>query len=587
MNIVFRVDSSAQMGSGHLKRCLTLANGLRREGVNISFVSRLHSGHLIGKLEAEGYLVHKLSAPVDAKACLNTANMWLGVSVEQDLNETLSVLDGQQYDWLVVDHYGLDKTWESAVRINANKIMVIDDLANRAHDCDLLLDQNYFGTETESRYVDYIDSSADCLLGPKFALLGPEYVSLRAISVPSDGLVRRVLVFLGNSDLSNQTAQILAALSRPELSHLLVDLVVGSNHPNPEALKQLVLDRPGIVFHDELSTLAGLMMKNDLVIGAGGATTWERMCLGKPAIAICVAENQRMFSQQLFVDGYQKLLAVEKGSSENAWYEAILQLIDEPAYVKKMAHRAAELVDGLGADRVVQHILSSSTQLDSEHIIPAQALKCINLLTDENTWSLGIIKQLQQGWLEQGFQVNLTYRPDELPPGDVCFILGCSKILKPEHLALNNYNLVVHASALPEGRGWSPMTWQILEGENKICMTLFEAMPELDSGPIYAQEWIALDGTELVNEWREKQEKVTQGLCRRWVDTYPESTYDPIPQHGEGSFYARRRVKDSELDPDKTLREQFNLLRVVDNKHYPAFFELNDKRYQILIEPME
>ena len=128
------------------------------------------------------------------------------------------------------------------------------------------------------------------------------------------------------------------------------------------------------------------------------------------------------------------------------------------------------------------------------------------------------------------------------------------------------------------------MTWQILEGKNDICMTLFEAVPELDAGPIYTQEWIQLDGSELVDVWREKQAKVTQNLCKQWVHAYPESIKNSKSQEGTGSFYTRRRAHDSALHPDKTLREQFNLLRVVDNQHYPAFFDLYGKRYQILIE---
>ena len=128
------------------------------------------------------------------------------------------------------------------------------------------------------------------------------------------------------------------------------------------------------------------------------------------------------------------------------------------------------------------------------------------------------------------------------------------------------------------------MTWQILEGKNKICMSLFEAVTAVDAGPIYAQQWVELDGTELVDEWRAKQVAVTQSLCIDWVTAFPASAVKSKAQFGEESYYRRRNAEDSRLDLDQSLREQFNLLRVVDNQRYPAFFELNEERYQLLIE---
>lgn len=129
------------------------------------------------------------------------------------------------------------------------------------------------------------------------------------------------------------------------------------------------------------------------------------------------------------------------------------------------------------------------------------------------------------------------------------------------------------------------MTWQILEGKNRIPLTLIEAVDAVDSGPIYLQEWITLTGTELHPEWRALQAQVTQNLCRQWVQAYPSILQKVRQQEGEASVYARRLPADSRIDPKKTFEEQFNLLRVVDNEKYPAFFELNGRQYRFSIEP--
>ena len=145
-------------------------------------------------------------------------------------------------------------------------------------------------------------------------------------------------------------------------------------------------------------------------------------------------------------------------------------------------------------------------------------------------------------------------------------------------------NLVVHESDLPKGRGWSPMSWHILEGTQRIPVTMLEAADEVDAGPIYLREWIELEGHELSPEWRELQANSTRRLCRYFVTQYPAILERVRQQEGEPSFHLRRRPKDSELDPLKSITEQFNLLRIVDNENYPAFFEVAGKRFILRIE---
>ena len=175
--------------------------------------------------------------------------------------------------------------------------------------------------------------------------------------------------------------------------------------------------------------------------------------------------------------------------------------------------------------------------------------------------------------------------PAQLAPGDVCLLLSCSRLLSAEQLALHRHNLVVHESDLPQGQGWSPMTWQILEGASSIPITLFEATAALDAGPIYLQQQIALQGHELVEDWRTLQAQATFELCLAWFDRYREVVAAAQPQQGEASHYLRRRPADSQLDPERSLAEQFNLLRVVDNQRYPAFFYWRGRRHGLQVQP--
>ena len=141
----------------------------------------------------------------------------------------------------------------------------------------------------------------------------------------------------------------------------------------------------------------------------------------------------------------------------------------------------------------------------------------------------------------------------------------------------------MHESDLPQGKGWSPLTWQILEGRHRIPVTVIEAADSVDSGPIYAQRWLEFQGHELIDELRAGQAEATHDLCRWFVDDYPASAERSRAQTGAESFYPRRRPNDSRLDPDKSIADQFDLLRVVDNARYPAFFDWRGQRYEMTI----
>lgn len=209
----------------------------------------------------------------------------------------------------------------------------------------------------------------------------------------------------------------------------------------------------------------------------------------------------------------------------------------------------------------------------------------VSVVIDNPSWILPWGNALVEQLRAAGDSAALVTRQEEVPEGGVSFYLGCLRITPPEVLARNRRNLVVHASDLPQGRGFSPLTYQIIEGLNRIPVCLLEAAETVDSGPVVYREWIAYEGHELIGELRQTLGAMTVELCLRFMGEAAPPT--GAPQRGEPSIYPRRRPADSVLDPEQTIAEQFDLLRTVDNDSYPAYFDFRGRRYVIRIEKME
>ena len=208
----------------------------------------------------------------------------------------------------------------------------------------------------------------------------------------------------------------------------------------------------------------------------------------------------------------------------------------------------------------------------------------IQLLIDNpHSWTVAFAKRLCDEINRQGHQANLIHKHDEVQQGDILCLLGCEKIFRA--FELNQYNLIVHESDLPKGRGMSPFTWQIVEGHNKIVVSLLEAEEKVDSGCIYDQIEVELEGHELAEEWRLFQWDASRQLIMNFLKNHPY--IHGKSQIGEPSYYRRRNIEDSRIDPEKSISEQFNLLRVVDNKRYPAWFEYKGHRYSLKIQKEE
>ncbi len=207
------------------------------------------------------------------------------------------------------------------------------------------------------------------------------------------------------------------------------------------------------------------------------------------------------------------------------------------------------------------------------------------LVDNKESWFMPHAIRLVNTLKNKGHRVVLAHDHKSVKKGDCLLLLSCMRIVVPEILQLNTHNIVVHESRLPLGRGFAPFTWQILEGKNKIWLTLFEAAEKVDSGHIYFQEHILFEGHELHDELKERLALKTVELILKFFENY--SNVRGIPQRGKTSWYRRRTPADSELDVHKTIKEQFNLLRVVDNERYPAFFWHKGKRYILKISKQE
>lgn len=208
----------------------------------------------------------------------------------------------------------------------------------------------------------------------------------------------------------------------------------------------------------------------------------------------------------------------------------------------------------------------------------------ISIISEPTSWINGYIPRLITRFTNIGHEVVWVHKVSEIKEGELLFILGCGQLIPLAILQLHRHNLVVHESGLPHGRGWSPLTWQIIEGKNVIPIVLFEAAEEVDSGKIYMERTMVFGGFELIDELRRVQAETSLDMCFEFTERYPEIISEGIDQQGEPSYYPRRLPKDSRLDPNLTIKEQFNLLRVVDNDRYPAYFELHGEKYVIRIE---
>jgi UDP-2,4-diacetamido-2,4,6-trideoxy-beta-L-altropyranose hydrolase len=573
MEFAIRVDSSVEMGSGHVMRCLTLANMVRQQGHMVYFICRRLPGNLINVIEDKGYMVYQMPyAPYSHIATLEELRHthWLGTVWEIDAQETIGIISSrkQAADWVIVDHYAIDYRWESLLRPHVGKIMVIDDLSDRQHNCDLILDQNLH-EDRNSKYKQLIPESCMQLLGTSYVLLRSEFSDAKKNMHQRTGTLRRIFVFFGGSDPTNETWKALQAIDSLRYTDIIVDVVVGASNPHKEQIEKFCLTHAKYHFYCQINNIAQLMAKADLAIGAGGTATWERCYLGLPAITISFAHNQEAIAKLAAQAGASIYLGIASDVEVAKIAGTIKQVRQQPEQLKQMSIQAMQLVDGLGIWRVIRSMGECKFK--------------VTVVSDGNSWINKYIPQLVTMLKDRGHIVLWVHDVAEIPQGDFVFYVGCGQIVPTSILARNRHNLVIHESAIPQGKGWSPLTWQILEGKNEIPITLFEATEKVDNAMIYLTDTMLFKGTELVDELRSAQAAKSVELFLKFIDSYPDVVSQGRQPQGESSYYRRRMPVNSRLDIDKTIAEQFHLLRVVDNEQYPAYFEINGEVYKLKI----
>lgn len=342
MKVAFRADASTTIGTGHLMRCLTLADALTRRGAECHFICRQDPGHLLELVAAQGHQVHALPAASGA-----ADREW-----PADAAQTGRLLRDLRPDWLIVDHYRLDWEWERQIGALAGALLAIDDLGRR-HRCQLLLDQN-FGNPVHERYRESLDVGTELLLGPAFALLRPQFAALRPVALARrEGVLTRVLVSMGGSDPGNETGKVLSALLDCGQG-LKVDVVIGASNPHAQAIAVACRKLPNASLHVQTPRMAELMVAADCAIGAGGSTTWERCCLGLPALVTVLAENQAAGVKSVADVGGHILMGRE-ADVDVADYVTALGALAAPR-LRAMAAASAGICDGLGAERVVERL---------------------------------------------------------------------------------------------------------------------------------------------------------------------------------------------------------------------------------------
>lgn len=344
MRVIFRADASAAIGSGHVMRCLTLAAELRRCGATVEFIHRQQAGDLAKYiLEAGGYKV-------------NVIDHDLAPEADADFSAEAVARD-ERPAWMIVDHYELGRRWEVAIRPHVERLMVIDDMADAPHDCDALLNQNLL--EAPNVYDALLPEACLRLIGPQYALLRPEFSIQRERLVPKPAGVKRILVSFGGTDPTGETGKLLRQLRESRFhGNVDVDCVVGQGTSDLPKLRCLSEDMKGVHLHVQTQEIARLMSLADICIGAGGATTWERLCLGLPTLAVAVAANQVPSCELLSERGYCYYLG-DATTVEIDYVGALDHAVVNEVQLAAIAAKGMTLVDGLGATRVAKKLLEA------------------------------------------------------------------------------------------------------------------------------------------------------------------------------------------------------------------------------------
>lgn len=354
-NLFIRVDAGIQIGDGHFLRCLTLVKGLKKKFNQITFISNQLPRHFSKTIKKNNFKIIK----IDGYSYIQGEKLGRKIKtqlIQKDLIQTKKIIEKNKKssNWLIIDHYGIDHIWEKKFRKNVEKIIVIDDLANRKHNCDILIDQNFY-EKMEKRYSELIPSFCKQFLGPKFTLLRPEFLKARK-NLKRKNELKRILISFGGSDPSNETTKALSAIIYLGKKYK-IDVIVGTNNPNKKQIMNLCSKIPFCDFYEQVTNISKYMKKADLAIGAGGSTTWERCCLGLPTIVTSLSKDQKKTTEDLSKIGCVINLGVVEKTTKLDYVRTINEMNSKK--MKEISKKCLVLVDGKGVKRIVNKIFQT------------------------------------------------------------------------------------------------------------------------------------------------------------------------------------------------------------------------------------
>jgi UDP-2,4-diacetamido-2,4,6-trideoxy-beta-L-altropyranose hydrolase len=550
--LVIRADAGGTLGTGHVMRMIALAQAWARRGGKVCFAACCCPIAIEERLSESGMTLHRLSGKPGSG---------------EDLAETQALVCRLGASVVVLDGYHFDADYQRKMKASCHRTMVVDDFKHLpCYEAHLLLNQNL---GADSLGLEQVSCGSHLMLGTSFALLREEYEPWLGKTRKIEEKCTKILVTMGGTDPNNATVKVLRGLAELSGEELDVRVLLGGGNSFRNEIEKVIMETKLRV---ELVVNARGMPEQllwaDLAVAAGGSTAWEMAFMGLPFLVITLAENQAGIAKGLEQAGAAIALGWHEDLNPDQIRSAVCELLRNPDRRTGMSEAGQALVDGYGARRV-------AAALDTYFHI--------TFATAPNTWMNAHLEPVLNELRRNGHTIEHVHFAENISQSDITFLLSFEDLVKPDVLARSCHNLVVHASALPEGRGWSPLTWKILEGRTIIPVTLFEAEQAVDSGVIYGSGQIVLAGHELIDEVRAPMAVEIIRLCLDFIERYPMVAAKGRPQSGKASYYSRRKQEDSRLDLDVPLRKQINLLRVVDNEKYPAFFDFEGYRFTLKI----
>ena len=329
MRILVRADSDETIGSGHVIRCLAVIDRLELAGAHVELITTGLSPTLTDVVVSRGWTITTLAT---------------GMTAQEDAECTARVaLREPRPAVLLLDHYSLDAAWERVVHSHVDRLMVIDDLADRPHSCDILMDPTLLDSH-ENRHQSKTRLPAEVFLGPEFAPVRPEFLAIPRRS--RDGGVNRLLVFLGGATSAADLLPLLDALTTPDLRHLQTVIVLGAAFPDPDAVKGHLTGGANIAVIHHTNDMPHLLDWADLAIGATGGAQWERCAVGLPTLTVLTADNQEHDVEAFGRSGATVHLGRLEEMTSERWHDGIARMIDDPARIAHMGQAAGAILDG-------------------------------------------------------------------------------------------------------------------------------------------------------------------------------------------------------------------------------------------------